>query len=91
MQITFLPHVVLPRLVRHPLAPVQVLVRRESVVEHRLKGKWNSNNRGIKRQHIHFLWTSTPKACKLPYSGCLTRVSSWRTPLFAILLEHYAS
>jgi hypothetical protein len=32
-QITFLPHAVLPRLVRHPLASAQLLVRRASVVE----------------------------------------------------------
>jgi hypothetical protein len=75
MQITFLPHAVPHRLVRHPMAPVQLLVRRASVVEHRLKGKWNSNNRGIRRQHIHFLRMSIPRACRLPYNGCLTRVS----------------
>ena len=74
MRITFLPHVVL-RLVQHRLAPVQLLVRRASVVEHILNGQWNSNNRGIRRQRIHPLRTSIPRACKLPYSGCLTRVS----------------
>ena len=75
MQITFLPHAVLRRLVRRPLAPVRFLVRRASVVEHRLKDKWNSNYRGIRRQHIHFLLMSIPRACKLPYSGCLMQVS----------------
>jgi hypothetical protein len=33
MQITFLPHAVLPRLVRHAVASAQLLVRRTSVVE----------------------------------------------------------
>jgi hypothetical protein len=32
-----------------------LLVRRASVVEHRLKCRWNSNSRGIRRQHIHLL------------------------------------
>ena len=74
MRITFLPHVVL-RLFQHPLAPVQLLVRRAGVVEHILKGRWNSNNRGIRRQRIHPLQTSIPRACKLPYGGYLTRAS----------------
>ncbi|KAN0111888.1 hypothetical protein V8E52_008094 [Russula decolorans] len=39
-----------------PLASAQLLVRRASVLEYRLKGRWNNNKRGI--QHIHFLWTS---------------------------------
>jgi hypothetical protein len=75
MQITFLPHVVPPRLVRHPLASAQLQVRRVSVAEHRLKGRWNNNNRDIRRQHIYVLRTSIPRASKLPYRGCLTRVS----------------
>jgi hypothetical protein len=41
MQIMFLPHAVL-----HRLASAQLLARRASVLEHRLKGRWNSKNRG---------------------------------------------
>ena len=67
-QITFSSHAVLLCLVRHPMAPVQLLVRRVSVVEHRLKDRWN-NNRGIRRQHIHSLRTWILKACKLPYGA----------------------
>jgi hypothetical protein len=47
-----------------------------------LKGRWNSNNKGIRRQHIHFLRTSIPRACKLPYSGYLTR--AWRRMIFEV-------
>ena len=53
---TFLPAVVLHRLVRHPLALAPLLVRRASVLERRLKCWWKSNDRVIRRQHI-YLWT----------------------------------
>jgi hypothetical protein len=82
MQITFLLHAVFLHLVQHPLTLMQLLVCRASGVEHRLKGRWNSNNRGIRRQHIHFLRTSIPRACKLPYSGYLTR--AWRRMIFKV-------
>ena len=77
MQITCLPHAVLLCLVRHPLAPVQLLVSyAEQVhVEHILKGWWDRNNGGIRLQHIHFLRTSIPRTCKLPYCGFLVQVS----------------
>ena len=65
MQVTFSPHAVPLCLVQHPMAPVQLLVRLVSMVEHRLKDRWN-NNRGIRRQHIHSLRTWILKACKLP-------------------------
>jgi hypothetical protein len=42
-------HAVLPRLVRRPLVSAQLLVRRASVIEHRLKRRRNSNNRGTRR------------------------------------------
>jgi hypothetical protein len=58
-----------------PLGIVAVAGTPASVVEHRLKGKWNGNNRDIRRQYIHFLQTSIQGACKLPYGSCLTRVS----------------
>lgn len=51
MEIMFLPHALLPRLV----------TRRSGwhtgagVAEHRLKGRWKGNNRDIGRQQIH-LW-----------------------------------
>jgi hypothetical protein len=78
IQITFLPHAVLPRLVRHSLALVHLLVCRAHGVEHRLKGRWNSNDGGIRLQQIHFLRTSIPRACKLPYSGYLMQASARR-------------
>jgi hypothetical protein len=61
---------------------MQLSVCQASGVEHRLRGRWNGNNRGIRRQHIHFLRTSIPRACKLPYSGYLTR--AWRRMIFEV-------
>ena len=48
---------------------------RASLVEHKLKGGWNNNNRGTTLQHVYFLRMSIPRACKLPYSASLMRVS----------------
>jgi hypothetical protein len=40
---------------------------------------------------LHFLRTSIPRACTLPYSGHLTRVPCKRIPRSSILLARYAS
>ncbi len=87
MQVIFLPRAVLL-----PRAPAQLLERRASVTERRLKDRWNSSNsRGTRLQHIHFSRTSIPRTFKLLYSDCLIRVSSWKTPHLAALLTHCAS
>jgi hypothetical protein len=52
MQITFLPHAVLPRLVRYPWQ------RRSCWYTEQVW--WNSNNRCIRRQRIYLLRTSIP-------------------------------
>ncbi|KAI0267186.1 hypothetical protein BGY98DRAFT_1027158 [Russula aff. rugulosa BPL654] len=48
--ITFLPHAVLPRLVRHSLALVHLLVCRAHGVEHRLKGRSTSCGRQFRER-----------------------------------------
>ena len=34
------------------------------MVGHRLKGRWNSDNGGVRQQDTHFLRTLIPRACK---------------------------
>ena len=68
-----------------PPGPAPLASRRYSYAER----SRTHNNRDTRGQHIHFLRTSIPRACKLPYSGSLIRALCQRTPRFAILLADY--